>query len=818
MDVKIKPVLLVPLLVAVPVISHAQKVIHGRVQSAASVQVLSGANIFIKHTYLGTVTNRNGYYSLAIPDSLLPVTVRVSYIGYTSAEYRITKESSDRQYFKLKSSVHRLKELVVTGSNEDPGMQIMREVIKHKEKWRGKLKSYEAVAYSRQNLSRDTTIAMIAESVAKEYWSKERGSREILKWHHQTANIQEMSNFSVANSFPNFYDDNIEIAGFKLVGITNPDAFTYYKFKLLGQLSKNGQTVYHIKVIPKKVLQPLFKGSVYVLDKKYALLKVNLVPNSVVRFPPPIQHFHLSYRQQFSNYSGPFWLPVGLHVSGSVKISMIGLHFPAMRFNQLIAISQYKINVPLPDSLYASHSGEYIRTVDISRDSVNEAFSIKPIPLSHKEQHAYATLDSSQTLEKQFQPTGFLAKLLKISSESDKHDDRNHSAEKDSSGHSGKSSKKRFHIPGEYWPLIRYNRVDGLFAGLKYSHDLVRGLELTARGGYSTAAKIGSYGANVQYDKKIGRFSVQAGGGYRVHNPTQYHSQTITPLLISLPNLLGYENYFDYFREKAWNFSAGFTDSRSNLSLGIGFKTAKQTSLKTNTAYDILGQRRVPRINPAINEGRLNVLTFTAGYNFDENYTFGIIGRKRIAFRTGISRPSLGSDFNFNRYSVHLNWSFPTFLKRRIFPNTLNISLDAGTFSGHLPIQKMGIVDVAPDIISPFGALRATRFRPYQGSSYVSLNMEHDFRTVPFELLGLNFLVHRNIGLIAFAGVAKTWLSTDRKQQIFQRTSYVMNTTDGVHLEAGLSLTGIFDLFRVDFAKRLDKPAFLIGVGLTRFR
>src|SRR5699024_8736837 len=122
---------------------------------------------------------------------------------------------------------------------------------------------------------------------------------------------------------------------------------------------------------------------------------------------------------------------------------------------------------------------------------------------------------------------------------------------------------------------------------------------------------------------------------------------------------------------------------------------------------------------------------------------------------------------------------------------TLNISLDAGISSGRLPLQEMGIVDVSPTIISPFGALRAARFRPYEGSSYISLNAEHNFGTVPFELTGLNFLVKNNIGLIVFGGAAKTWFPNDRKRKIFNQTGYRVNTTDGVHVEAGLSLTGI---------------------------
>ena len=788
--------------------AFGQKVIKGVVRDDKTGKSLPSANIIIKNSYHGTVTNRDGRYSLSIPDSLLPATVKVSYIGYKSAVRTIKAGSASQQSFRLKPSIKKMKQIVVT--NENPAVRIMKLVIEHKQQWWGRLRTYKAEAYTRQNLMRDTTMVMITESASKEYWSRQKGPREVLKWRHQTANISAGENFAGVRYLPNFYDDNIQIAGFRLVGVTNPLAFSYYKFKLLGRLSRDGQTVYRIKVIPQKNLQPLFKGTVYVLDKKYALLKVNLKPNKVVRFPPPVRDFNLSYMQQFSNFGGDFWLPVDVRINGTIKISMVGLHFPKLKFRQLSKISNYQVNIPLPDSLYASKNVVSVDTTSLSRDSIASVMTVKPVPLSGREQHAYASLDSSQTLVKMLQPSGFLARFINLSNNSGSTNKTHHDTTKSGLG--------RVNIPGNFSPRGRYNRVDGLFAGLKYSVDPWKGLKISAEGGYSTANAKWSYGGGLHYRWSDGRLSPQIGIRYQVHTTPQYSSQIITPTLASISNILGYPNYFDYFREKALMFSGALTDQRTHLGLRVSFKSANQHSLQTRTAYDILGQHRKPRINPAINAGHLNALNFTAGYHLNKGYTFGVIGRKRIALKMEISDPALGSDFTFNRYAAHIDWSFSTFFKRRIFPNTLNISLDAGTFSGRLPLQQMGIVDVAPNIVSPFGALRAARFRPYEGEQFLALNVEHDFRTVPFELLGLNYLVRHNIGLIAFAGAARTWTSAQRKRQIFNRTGYVLNSTNGTHLEAGLSINGLFNLFRVDFAKRIDKPVFLVGVSVTRFR
>jgi hypothetical protein len=781
--------------------SLAQKVIEGTVRDAETGETLPSANIVIQDAYRGTITNRDGTYTLTIPDSLLPATLQVRYIGYNSGERDIEANAGRRQDFELQPSVSELEEIVVTG---EPGLSIMELVIQRKQQWRSKLKIYKAEAYTRQNLSNDTAIVSITESVSTVYWDDEKGHREVLKWREQTANIDADQNLAGVSYLPNFYDDNVEIAGFDVVGVTHPDALSYYDFEVLEQLTMDGQPVYRIKVIPKRKLQPLFKGEVYVLDEEFALLEVELKPNDVVRFPPPVQEFDLSYSQQFSNYGGDFWLPVDARISGTIKIGVIGLKFPRLSFRQMSKLTDYRVNIPLPDSLYKEDDLFSVDSTAMGGDSLVIA-SIERVPLSEEEQQAYATLDSTQTLEKAFQPTGFLARFVDFSDDSEDTDE------------TGSVDGSRFNIPGQFAPRLRYNRVDELFGGLKYSLRPFKRLELSVNGGYSTGYNEFSYGGGARYRWSAGRIRSNIGVKYNAQTATRYDSQIINPTLSSISNVLGYENYFDYYRDEGFRFFGGLRDSRTRLSLQAAFNSGEHSSLQTETAFDILGQSRTPRINPAINEGRLNSLEAKVGYNLNEGYSFGVAGRNRIEFNVEYSDDALDSDFDFTRYSTHIDWSFNTFFKRRLFPNTLNISVDAGTFSGRLPLQKFGSIDVAPNIFSPFEGLRTRRFQPYEGEQYAALNFEHNFRTIPFELLGLRPLVERNLGIIVFGGAARSWVSDERSQQIFNRTGFIPNTTDGFHLEAGVSLNSILNLFRVDFAVRLDEPAFLLGVGITRF-
>lgn len=796
MPINIKTALLLLLLCLICSSVQAQKTISGTVTDTQTKESLPSANILIKDTYRGTITNSNGQFSLTIPDSLLPATLVIRYIGYETNELTITRSSSQKQHISLNPSVTEMQEIVVT--DEDPGIRIMREVINRKKKWRKQLETYKAEAYTRQSLSNDTSIVSITESVSQVFWDHEQGHREVQKSKRQTANIEAANNFAGVSYLPNFYDDDIEIAEFKLVGITHPDALDYYDFKLVNQTSIDNQTVYEIEVNPARKLQPLFEGTAFVLADKYALLEVDLVPNDVVKFPAPIKSFTTSYQQQFNNFGQDFWLPVDVRIGGDIKIKMVGLDFPMIKFRQLSRITNYQVNTSLPDSLYEKGNRFSVDSTTIKSDSLI-ARQINTVPLSTEEEKAYATLDSTATLEKAFKPSGFLANLM---------DDEG----SDNSGSGPFSFLNK--IPGSFIPDGRYNRVDQVFLGLRYSIDATDWLNIRGRSGYSTGYKKWNYGGGLSIEwlnRDWG--SANFGGDYQATTETQFHSHIYKPYSTIIPNLVfGRQGYFDYYRSEGFRLFSTF-ELPQNLSAEMGFARQNHTSLPTTTAYDFRGLPNNFNPNPSILEGTLQSIDLITGFNINEGYNFGVTGQNKIELAVEHSSDVLGSDYNFTKYSGLFSWSFPTFYQRRFLPNTLDVKLKAGTYSGHLPPQKWGIVDGAMGLAAPFGVLKTTRHRPYEGDQYYAITVEHNFRTIPFEVLGLQPLVNRNIGLIVFGGMANTQLSRNSRAML---PGYDPIITNGTHWEIGASVNGILDIFRLDLATRLDQPALLVSIGVAR--
>lgn len=798
----------------------AQQKVSGKIVDAETGEPLPAAHIIIKDTYKGTISNQDGEFSLSVQE--FPVTVVVRFLGFESQEKTVNANSGPIDFI-LKPSVAEMGEIVVTG--EDPATAIMKEVIRRKKVWRANLKTYKAEAYTRQQLRNDTTIISITESISEAYWDKEKGSREILKSRRQTANIDAADNFAGVSYLPNFYDDNLDIAGFNMVGVTHPDALKFYNFTLEDIKALDGQVVYELSVSSDRKLQPLFEGTIFVLGEEYAVLEMDLKPNSVVQFPPPVQDFDLSYKQQFSNFGGEFWLPVDVRIEGLVEVGVVGLRFPPIGFRQVARLSDYEVNITHPDSIFNDNDRFSVDSTTInSGDSllVNE---IEIIPLDTEEEFAYANVDSNTTLEKAFRPQGFLTRFIdwdedeseaSVSSSSGSGAD---SASTSSSSGSGRSNVFST-LTRNITPQAKFNRVDAFYGGLKHQRGYVDNrLYSEIFAGYSTGYGSGlesfSYGIEMSWRplRSTRRFGLIT--EYRVKNETRYNSDMFIPEMTTVTSIIGYPDYFDYYRNE--RIAAGATFVMDDLPGRLEFVYAYEdhSSIDYKTDYDILGRDEVQRPNSYVDEGNLSAVQFTwRGGNNKKAY--GIIGANDFEFTVEQSATFLGSSWDYTRFKIDLYREFETFYQRRFFPNTLNMRLNAGTYLGDLPIQKNEVLDVAPGIFTPFGAFRAKRFIPYEGASYFALNAEHNFKSVPLEMLGWRDASKTGLSIIAFGGIGKTWVKQEQISEFNSRFGLAPITAEDLHIEAGLSLSNIFNLFRADVAYRVDQPGFYLGVSVAR--
>ena len=426
------------------------------------------------------------------------------------------------------------------------------------------------------------------------------------------------------------------------------------------------------------------------------------------------------------------------------------------------------------------------------------ALNSNMVPLTEREKEAYGTIDSTLTGDKAFKPKGFLVRLL--------DDDKKKKIQKEQSGIS-KTLSKAF---SGFTPRVRHNRVDAYHLGLKYKRS-IKSLTFVLTGAYKTGLKRWFYGGEVTYypgKEKKGSIVLSS----KTATEPRYHSDIYPVWLNSVQTLSGSDDYFDYFRNDKTSAAFGYRFKKLKTKISAGINFEHHISLSKSTDYTLLGRVKKQRENPSIQKGQLRSLELTVSCG-DSRSSFGLAGMKGAEFKIEHSSPDIfKSDFSFTRYLITLNWRIKTFLKRRLLSNTLDLRFTGGTSGGKLPIQRFLALDGCMMRLAPFGVFRSLKNHPLEGEHYGALFWEHNFRTVPFELLGLRWVAKKGIGVILHGAAGRTWISDNRLKQL----NYMPFYNDGFINEIGLSLNGLFGLLRIDATKRLDKRGYEIGFGIAR--
>ena len=777
------------------------KVIQGTVTDASTGEPLPAATVHVLGAYDGTISNAEGKYVLALRS--VPAVVEVRYIGYRSQQHHVTEGAADVRDFALEPVPIEMETLVVTA--EDMGPSIMRKVIAQKQTWWDSLETFRVEAYSRfvyyrgKADSDSSEIVAIIESLSDGFWDEEKGWREVVKDKRETENL-DLGIAVPAAAGVNLYDDETELAGHRMIGVTHPDALNHYDFVLAGRRKMDDRIIYDIDVKPKHSLKTAFNGRVAVLDGVYALVEAELTPNRAFLFPPPVREFTITMRQQFSNFGGDYYLPVGYQSDVNVEIGMIGLQFPPVKRQRVSRLTGYEVNVALPDSLYEQDRMVMVDSARVEQDSLLVQTALA-VPLEDIEQEAYTRIDSTMTLDKVYRPKGFLARFIEDDEEREKNE---------------KDGKKKRKLPFRVDPDIWFNRVDGGHLGSKISSGSSRSRVAFAGGGaYNLGLKRWSYDGKATVRWGASNRGFVALAGFR-GTETRYRSRLYSRFKVSLRQIRGLEDYFDYFWREGVRGSAGYRfgrPRRAGVRLSGGVNVAQHSSVEKTTDWHLRGDIDVQRPNPEIDPGNLRSVFLRADIEGKNTGPAFIFGQRKITLEVEHSRPGFGSDFDFTQVRVLLDWRIETLFKRRLLPNVLDVRVVGSAFAGTLPRQRFEILDAGGDWFSTFGAFRTCVNRPYEGEKVLGIFWEHNFRTVPFELMGWRWAAERNMGLIVHGGHGHTWFG----DRTLAGLDYAPQYTDGFHHELGMSINGLFNLFRLDFSKRLDAPGFSVSAGLVRF-
>ncbi len=738
--------------------------VRGTILDSASHKPLPYASILLKGTNNGAISNLDGNFTFKLNPGQHGFIIR--YVGYRTDTVVINVPVNKNLIINLVKQPVLLPEVLVT--DEDPAYRIIREAIKRKRINKKGLKDYEYDSYIKNVMNSDGEIAMVQEMILRGYKLSNEKAKEFILETHRTVNQKKLPNLNLAadltdKHLPDFSADTLMLLMNTIYLPIADNAFDFYDYKLLKIIQTSNAPVYEIKVIPQSSIQPLLEGVIYIEGKKYSIVKLDLKANEGVRFPY-IHNLKIEFNQSLGEYGG-YRLPsyfemktvLGFNFGGLIGIAPISLH-------EVNSITDYKINPQIPDSVNnavkSSYGGFAYDSSEAKKPppeiSSSEMKKLRPVPLTGAEIKAFATLDTSMTIEKKIKFTGAFAGMIPKNP-----DDKNNSGR----SFFGEAANILFN-----YFYINNNRVENISVGAKYKSDIFNQRFFTnSYAAYSTGLKnaVGSF--SIAY--KIPKFFLNA-VSLEVFKEVRgwQHLNPYSKIINSASVFLGYDDYYNYYLSRG--FRIGIKKEFAKIfTADINFMSDKESSLKEDKYLTIINPRRTLRKNPSIKEGfdRKFRMSLKLGQS---PMDLQIVPSDGLITEIDLSKPVFGSDFNYLTFFFAGQLRMNTIYRELFLSPYLQINCEAAYIKGNYGIQKIISPVSAMGFYSPVTSFKGLSPYRFAGDKMIAVHIEHNWRTILFQALGLNFLTDSDLDMITGAAVLKIYNSSGYLPQLTQKRPY----------------------------------------------
>ncbi|MGY4539240.1 hypothetical protein ACVW0P_003674 [Mucilaginibacter sp. UYNi724] len=361
------------------------------------------ATVYIRNTTKGTSANNDGNYTLNLKAGQYDV--RYQAIGYKQESRKVELKANQTINITLKAEDYQLKEVSISAGAEDPAYAIIRKAIKKRKIYLNEVNAYTCEIYIKglqkllaapkkflgvdvQKIARENGldsnrrgIIYLSESQSK--YSFERPDKvheEIISSKFSGSN--KAFTFNRASDMQvNFYQNLQTWEGLSNRPLISPiadNALSYYKYKYVGFITENGETINKIKVTPRNAYDPCFSGYIYIMDDSWRIQSLGLyiTKKSNINFVDT-----LKVNEQFFPVGDKAWMP------SSLKFEFTGGFF-GFKFGGYF-ISLYK-DYDIDPKLDKKQFAEVLRiTKGVNKKDSAYWEQERPIPLTDEEKIDY---------------------------------------------------------------------------------------------------------------------------------------------------------------------------------------------------------------------------------------------------------------------------------------------------------------------------------------------------------------------------------------------------------------------------------------------
>jgi len=385
------------------------------------------ASIYIRNSTYGTTANESGRYQFKLNPGTYSVIYR--FVGYKERIESVTITDHDEvRNIKMENEVFELDTVQVKSKNhikDTAANEIMRQVIAKREYYLNEVKEYSCAVYIKgvqrllrapkklmgktvqEKLDLDSMgrgILFQAESFSTlSVQQPDKIKEETIAT--KTVGLNPTFNYTKASDLMvNFYKNIFSIPGLSSHGFLSPvasNAFSLYRYKLVGRTRENGRVIDQIQVIPRHDHTPTFKGSIYILEGDWRLYSVDLYLTKKDNSLNFIDTMKVS--QQYIPIKDNIWQLVSSQYSFSGTV--LGFTFGGY-YNSIY--NNYNLDPKFPEGYF---TGE-ILNFDTAATSKSTAYwnASRPVPLTLQEAKDLNEKDSLASIKRS---KGYLDSLQK---------------------------------------------------------------------------------------------------------------------------------------------------------------------------------------------------------------------------------------------------------------------------------------------------------------------------------------------------------------------------------------------------------------------
>ncbi len=565
--------------------------VHGYIMDENG-EPLAFAGIYISGTTIGTASNPEGYFELELENGKYELVFQ--YIGYRQQHIQI--EVSDvplRLEIRLVQEQFSLDEVVINADAEDPAYRIMRNAIQKRKYYLQQVENYKCEAYTKGifrltdapdkmfgdslNTAADSILGIMYLSESESIISFEQPD----KFKEEMISVKVSGNdqgfgFNFISFFMvNFYNNKLIIpVDMDERGFISPvasNAMFYYKYRLEGTYYEGDYLVNRIKVIPKRRIDPVFSGYIYIIEDSWRIHSLDLTigKDANINFIDSVK-----IAKSMVPINDSVWMQLTQKLQFYFSVNFFGKRFAGngMFHSQF---TEYLLNNEFDRKYF---SNEIVKAnEDANKKNALYWEDNRPIPLTAEERRNYFKEDSLQKLRGSKE---YLDSLDRINNKISwgaiiggytyyrRHDSTSYSI-------------------GSPITALNFNSVQGvnLYLSTAFSKTFSNkdrlNLNQNISYGFSNYRWGYSLGASYSYNKN--KFaSIHITGGIK---PFQYNgSDPISPLVNTAYTLLDGHNYMKIY-EKSWIAMSHISELTNGLVMRAGFEYAGRAPLVNTTNY-----------------------------------------------------------------------------------------------------------------------------------------------------------------------------------------------------------------------------------------